>query len=84
MFKMTDEEVEQSFELVYKAAFKDMLDNHVRPERHETFLVELYRNTNENGGSTLWGVVKDLLVERFNYTEEDFRALNKYFNEEPY
>jgi len=66
---MTDEMVEQSFAMVYKSAFKDMMYNHVREEDREDFLLDMLTLTNEYAGSTVWGAVVDLLQEEFLYTD---------------
>ena len=75
MFKMNEVEVDKSFELVYKSAFKDMLENHVRENDREMFLRRMLKTTNMYASSTVWGVVKELLTEMFYYDEEDFEEL---------
>jgi hypothetical protein len=75
MFKLTDEEIDKGFGSVYKSAFDDMTNYHVRPEDKESFLRKMYRDTNLYASSTVWGAVGDLLKEKFGYTNEMLRDL---------
>ena len=79
MFNMTDEDVERSFALEYKAAFKDMLTMHVRPERQKDFLESVFKATNQNASSTVWGAVLDVAEELFG--EEYMKSIIYRFGE---
>ena len=59
-----------NFKAEYKEAFEDMVLHHVRDGQQEEFLVKMYKNTNAHAGSTVWGVVGELLKEMFDYTDE--------------
>lgn len=49
---------------ILKDILKATVYYYVRVENQIEFLEKLYRLTNDYGGSTLWGVVQDLLEER--------------------
>lgn len=62
---MTEEEVNRSFGLEYKSAFKDMVVMHVREENQKQFLESVFKATNRNASSTVWGAVLDVAEELF-------------------
>jgi len=70
---LTEEDLKRGFKAEYKMAFKDMLENHVRPERQKDFLESVFKATNQNASSTVWGAVLDVAEELFG--EEYMKSL---------